>query len=377
MRVTKGWTIVCLLVSVMVLPSLCLAEILGECTDCHTMHNSQEGAPVAFIIDSSGKQHTSVSPLLDLLKTDCIGCHSSAGTDTIVQMYGTDLPIVLNFLEPNYPADKEYPSSQTALAGGNFHWVLSDGDAYGHNVKGISGEDVRFPSTDLAPGGVEPDAGNPSCNNCHNTLATLASGCEGCHVASHHLNKTESGVVVGQDSGWYRFLGSVMRHNPADFGPPDQGVVGIEDPAWEQAPRYDRHNVYQAASANYTSYLESGSIDQKCYGCHGLFHDNAVTGVWLRHPVNVSIPSTDEYGYTTYNPDAPVARLSVAPSDVNFSAIQRGGGGDKVSCLSCHRPHGSPYPAMLRWGYRYWPGTDPHTGQPAFNGCTVCHTSKS
>ncbi|RLA81698.1 MAG: hypothetical protein DRG33_00080, partial [Deltaproteobacteria bacterium] len=44
-------------------------------------------------------------------------------------------------------------------------------------------------------------------------------------------------------------------------------------------------------------------------------------------------------------------------------------GTDQVQCLSCHRAHGSPYPDMLRWDYRNWPGG-------GMNGCAVCHTSK-
>ena len=124
------------------------------------------------------------------------------------------------------------------------------------------------------------------------------------------------------------------------------------------------------------SYLESGAIDQKCVGCHSDFHNETVANsTWIRHPVDVAIPDAGEFtGFDVYNPMVPVARQNVSLSDVNFSSINRGS--DVVSCISCHRPHGSPYPAMLRWGYRDWPGTDSHTLQPAFNGCAVCHTSK-
>jgi len=318
-------------------------------------------------MNPSGGVDPSYAPLDNLLKTDCIGCHSSGGAETIVNMVDVQVPIVLNFAEPSYPPDG---STLSTLAGGNFHWMIGGGDAYGHNVSGISGADLRFPP-DLAPGG-EPRAAE--CANCHGTLASAQSGCEGCHVPFHHENSATA-AMADREQGWYRFLGSVMQRDD-QLGPPPEGVVGIEAPDWEQNPLADRHNTYQGAPGPYVNYLESGSIDQKCVGCHGQFHnETVVNSTWIRHPADVAIPDAGEFtDFTTYNPLVPVARRNVSPADANFPVINRGS--DMVSCISCHRPHGSPYPAMLRWGYRDWPGEDSHTLQPAFNGCAVCHTNK-
>jgi hypothetical protein len=209
--------------------------------------------------------------------------------------------------------------------------------------------------------------------DCHGTLATPQSGCTGCHVPHHHANG--SGIVAGRDEGWYRFLGSVMQRDGSNV-PPSEGVVGIEDPDWEQNPLPNRHNTYQGTTSPYANFLESGSMNQKCAGCHGVFHSQtAATSAWVRHPVNVAVPDSGEFAeFTMYTPQVPVARQNVAEMDRNFTEINRGS--DVVACISCHRPHGSPYPAMLRWGYRDWPGFDPHTGKPADNGCAVCHTTK-
>jgi len=367
MTMSRGWVVLGVLAVSLGLPVLCHSAVKGTCSNCHTMHNSQNGSPVAFTLDSVGQKVTSAQPFSSLLKTDCLGCHSQAGAETIVNLQGSVVPVVLNLSEPTYPPDG---STTSCLAGGNFHWLINNGDAYGHNVYGIATDDLRFSPTQ-APGGV---ARTGECANCHGTLATAASGCEGCHVTQHHA--TNEDIVAGQGQGWYRFLGAVMQRT-GDHQPTAEGVVGIEDPNWEQSPLADQHNSYQGKSGPYTSYLESGAIDQKCVGCHSEFHNATIANsTWIRHPVDAVIPDSGEFtGYSTYNPLVPVARQNVSPMDANFSTINRGS--DMVFCISCHRPHGSPYPAMLRWGYRDWPGIDSHTQQPAENGCAVCHTSKS
>lgn len=350
----------------LVLPGVSGAALTGECSNCHTMHNSQQTTFVAFSRDASGQMVPRDMAFDMLLKTDCIGCHSNPGPATIVTQGETRTPIVLNLTEPTYPPNG---SSTSTLAGGNFHWIAQGGDSLGHNVAGISGEDSRF-GGGLAPGGVPVE---DQCATCHNTLATADGGCEGCHVPAHHAAGPE--VLAGQEQGWYRFLGSVMLRD-GEGGAPAEGVLGIEDPDWEQAASADRHNTYQGSAGLFGSYLGSGSLTQKCSGCHGLFHRDTASGsAWIRHPVAVAIPDAGEFAeFATYEPLVPVARANVSAEDANFSTINRGS--DMVSCVSCHRPHGSPYPAMLRWNYRAWPGIDPQTGQPAVNGCAVCHTAK-
>ena len=361
-----GWFLLGMaIIANLVNPPPCESAAKGLCADCHTMHNSQQGAPVAFVFDSSGQKVLQEAPFKKLLKTDCIGCHSHPGSETIVSLGESQVPIVFNLTQPTYPPDG---SSSSTLAGGNFYWVLQ-ANQHGHNVHGISGQDPRY-TTGVAPGGVQRA---PECTNCHGTLATPESGCSGCHAAYHHADG--KGEVTGQAEGWFRFLGSVMEQDDTTT-PPPTGVSGIEDPAWEQSPLSDRHNTYKGKTGPYVSYLESGSITQKCVGCHGRFHGETIANAtWIRHPVDAVIPGSGEFtGLTSYNPLVPVARQTITGADTNFPSVTLGS--DLVSCISCHRAHGSPYPAMMRWGYRAWPGNDPQTGQPAFNGCAVCHTSK-
>lgn len=370
----KGLILLVSLTAILPLTVLSQAAVKGECSFCHTMHNSEEGHTVAFTRNSSGNQVMSEQPLAQLLKTDCLGCHTDSAAETIINIGEMKIPIVFNLIEPTYPPDG---SATSTLAGGNFHWLLKSGEAYGHNVHGILDADSRFLGMS-APGGTIPVGPDGECTDCHGTLATTQSGCKGCHVALHHTDS--AAIVTGSNKGWYRFLGSVMLRDN-QVGPPPEGVIGIEAPDWEQNPLVDKHNAYQGepVSYNYVNYLESGSINQKCAGCHGRFHNETLADTtWIRHPGIATIPDFGDFsGFTTYNPLVPVARPNVNSQDAGFSDINRGSNeADQVFCISCHRAHSSPYPAMLRWGYRDWPGDDSHTGQPAQNGCAVCHTSK-
>jgi hypothetical protein len=367
MTIRSGWIIPGIFIAILALPILCEAAVKGLCSNCHTMHNSEEGVAVAFTRDSTGQKIQRQTAFEMLLKTDCIGCHSHPGAETIVNVGDSTVPVVLNLSAPTYPPNG---SSTSALAGGNFYWMIQGGDAFGHNVHGIAGQDFRFSPT-LAPGGVART--EEGCSGCHGTLATPQSGCLGCHDPQHHTDG--SNIVVGREEGWYRFLGSVMQRDEQK-GPSAEGVVGIEAADWEQNPLNIRHNTYQGKTGPYANYLESGAINQKCAGCHGRFHSESVAdSTWIRHPVDVAIPDSGEFiDFTTYNPLVPVARQNVTEQDAGFSLINRGS--DLVACISCHRAHGSPYPAMLRWAYRDWPGNDRYTGQAAYNGCAVCHTAK-
>jgi len=339
------------------------ARVSGVCSNCHTMHNSQDGSAV----DVGG-------PSANLLSTDCVGCHSNT-TDatTIVTVGTTRIPIVYNTNPPTNP-----------LAGGNFYWIAhAGGDAYGHNVYGISGVDG-----DLA---YAPGPSTFGCTNCHETLSTAdeENGCKGCHVPRHHAD--DSATVVGSAGGWYRFLGDnpAMQMGPS---PPDTGVIGIEEEDWEQNPSSSNHNVYQGTTDVYEKsfmpYSPHNTIGQFCAGCHGNFHHDMntaqpgdVSGAWIRHPSDVVIPFEGEYasafGATAiddgvYNPMAPVAKsTALVAGDANFANVTLDS--DVVTCISCHRPHGSPYPDMLRWDY----ANDCDAGTAnADCGCFSCHTAK-
>lgn len=379
------------------------AAVGGACVNCHTMHNSQNGAPMTYTgadSISSGATDPSVGAQKRLTRATCVGCHTNAtGSDTIVDMGdGTKIPIVYN-VQGGVDADHR-GQSNSVLAGGNFYWVSrANGDNLGHNVYGIAGFDQ---SVLIAPGTYittanqrasvqDSDPNNDAqCYHCHGTLATAASGCEGCHYPRHHATGNGTPNVVDSEDGWYRFLGSVMGYKVMNLGTAN-GVQGIEHSKWEQDATSGSHNVYQGTKSNYSSGLNISekSMGQYCSGCHPNFHSQIYSGgsnpggtgqgnngawsggAWIRHPSDVVLPNRADYnGYTTYNPLAPVAKTNLGTASTSTVTP----GQDVVMCLSCHRPHGSPYGDMLRWDYLN--NCVAGQGNADNCGCYACHTTK-
>lgn len=326
-----------------------VAGVGNACFNCHNVHNSQGG---------------------NLLILSCVGCHSHTGPESIVPLGDTRIPIVNNTgIEPSQP-----------LAGGNFHWLTKKGDQHGHNVLGISNQDQLLAT---APGGSAGCA-----NSCHTSLATATvstptgsltrtDGCQSCHGSvRHHRNDFPAGTPASAESGWYRFLKAPSLHT---FASSRQGVSGIGDRDWEENPSSTRHNVYYAEAANP---LTSGprSLNNFCSSCHQDFHgsgnntNGGGSNPWLRHPTNYVIPAAKEFASlmgTAYNPQVPVGRPVLTAGHVPSTIAP----GDMVTCLSCHRAHGSPYPDMLRWDYSLMRAHEAGAGVVG-SGCFFCHTAK-
>jgi len=343
------------------------ANVTGNCSNCHTMHNSQNGMSVAVDRSMYG-----TPPYGNLLKDTCVGCHMATNGATWKDPF-TGAPIVFNTSAPQYGASSGGGPKQ-GLAGGNFYWVAAAGGndpTKGHNVWGISGQD---PNLADAPGAqnIHWGCATPTC---HQTLATNPAsttsppndnrhknGCEGCHLyVSHHT-----------DSGCYRYLCS--HGYPGDAS---HGIRGAGDPNWESNPSSTTHNTYIAAAGQNLLSWGYGNISAFCAGCHWKFHTldtdpNNGIGIgspWFRHPTDVVMPASGEYSvYTIYSLIAPVGR-----PEGNFPAdpSQVRPGTDMATCISCHRVHGSPYFKMMRWDYKS------STLSTALSGCNECHTSKN
>ncbi len=373
----KGWGIIFVLMNFFILINFLFfnnsvyAKVIGPCSNCHTMHNSQNSKSVT----SDNSTYNA------LTKGNCLGCHTGInnGNNTIPYVYSTT--------EPTFGND--------TLAGGNFYWVKKD-DTKGHNVFPDNPDDFLS----KAPGALIESCGT---NCCHNNLSGVVSnagydslngrqGCTKCHMVNgqtgpigyHHAQNpaaTGSGWRYINSFPWYRFLSGHITGE-------GHGVVGIEDAKWNYHATSDSHNEYagKADTDGGWGFSNLGNtMTAYCTGCHGLFHDEQGGGSpWIRHPSDAVIPDKGEYRYAfgangtaypgTYDPKVPVARPIDTFNWQNGPKNTVTIGQDLVMCLSCHVAHGSPYDDLLRWDYsKCQAGSD---NPDPDCGCFKCHTQK-
>jgi len=383
------------------LPEGAEAAVKGQCANCHTMHNSEDGSdmvlprgdesdPAGSGGNCSGCHNT---PRENLLTRSCIACHAMSlnGGSAIRNLGG-------------YPVPQVVYNASESLAAGNFLNVFASegGDFYGHNVHGF-GEyierDTHHGAFYPMPPGYYPDMdyGDPKYFMWPwvetQPGEVLCAGAFGCHgnrdevsqtqamAGSHHADDSAlkfgsidtSSQGTGPNSGTsYRFL---------------KGVQGGEDSDWENNASSSAHNEYMGADNSGTTRTSQGAGDistmsQFCAGCHGNFHmTGGATGegiddanAWIRHPTDIKIPNTAPYNnYSTYNISVPVARSTIPDPASSTTEIDTGGTAI-VFCLSCHRAHASDQYDSLRFSYN----ADIKTGggSSSSEGCFACHGDK-
>jgi predicted CXXCH cytochrome family protein len=334
-------------------PTAGLAALVNtQCSECHTMHRSQQGLELSDW--GTGGPHAA------LLVTDCAGCHMG------VNVPGS-MPYVLSAVAPIYAATGTEASTNT-LAGGSFYWVAQGlADSKGHNVVGVTTPDATltvppgFNGARTAYDGSQPGGG--SWPDGQQVTCAGVYGCHGTHM--------ESGPTKAIQGGHHTGLTGAIELSSAEPARGFRflvGVLGYEDPEWELTPTASAHNQYKGTDRT----IANTTISSLCARCHGDFHQQAGFDVWTTHPVDYDLSHTDvdseyrQYGGAThiYQPDVPLASSNVGTPLATVSLM---GGDAIISCVSCHRAHGSPYEKLLRWDYAGSSGA----------GCVVCHTSKS
>lgn len=344
------------------------ARVTGLCSNCHTMHNSQDGGtPVGL----------DATPDNNLAKGDCVGCHSDSVQS---QIKAGNIPVVY----------KTGVAPANYLAGGNFYWTMTSSPK-GHNVSSITGmpADLATPPgwrANIAPAGgtAVPDSWGAGKLTCAGTY-----GCHGDHAVGLTDFTAISGGHHGDDSTMdgssvvksFRFL---------------LGVTGKEDPDWEATTGVGNHNFYKgkARSDDADAQTDNSTISYLCAECHSNFHGGAdlvaaaddwntlgTASPWLRHPSDFDLNKArqvaggDDYDGYTYSVAVPVATADPAAAKLtgDDSKLSANVAGQAiVMCLSCHRAHGSEFNDILRWDY----STISAGGGSSTTGCFKCHTTK-
>lgn len=357
----------------MVVPAMAFAKVSGQCGNCHTMHNSQDGAPMTGT--TYGTVGGSATPNASLLRYGCIGCHT--GTNSGINVGSTTIPFVL---------DPNAAPTYTSLAGGNFYWVATNGaatDSKGHNILNISAQDLAL--TNLPPGGTALTGAQLTCasiNGCHgdttktDEFASIAGGhhdAGGTPLTGAITPKLYVPGTLNDMANSYRML---------------NGIEGIEDNDWEYSVAANDHNQYAGA----TTVGATNTISSLCANCHATFHTGAGnSSPWVRHPTDFDMGAATGTEYAAYNGAtdpalAPYSFIAPVASDatsgmadvldtVNVTNDGIGDGSAIVTCISCHRPHGSANADLLRWDYTT---ISAHSSATNDNntGCFICHTTK-
>lgn len=358
------------------------ARVTGVCSDCHTMHNSQDGKSMQFAADASPTQAKRA-----LTRGGCVGCHTSSD-GAVLNGPGGVTPMVNTTAAGG-------PTGGNVLAGGNFFWVQTV-DATGHNVVNISLEDQKIAGgvPGYTPPGWKYDTMFANTAGKQVTAAgtwgqqlTCAGtyGCHGNHASvddfqdisgAHHANDTAGvdGSTVGKS---YRFLTGIVGKESLDWeNPAGTGSTPL-DPTGK--------NVYKGkARTSDETGIDNSTISFLCAECHGNFHsgvgnagiDDTWGTPWLRHPVDFDMAEKavgTEYQSYVYTMQAPVAveTLTLIPGDKSGGALTAKA--NIVTCISCHRAHGSAYDDLLRWEYITM---DAHSSSGGNVGCFACHTTK-
>mgnify|MGYP005839897001 CR=1 FL=1 len=310
--------------AICVLPGMASAAMTGQCSVCHTMHDSQDGVSV------TGQ----AQPNAQLLIGDgCAGCHDVDANDATGRG---------SFNAPQVGSG----TSASLNAGGYFSGTAVNQ----HDVSDLSAA-ADGNLGNVPPGGT--DLG---------TQLTCA-GTSGCHTSGgHHANTGNdsatwlTGASVG---GSFRFL---------------DGVQGIEDDDFENEAATDHNTYYGATSGNPVA----GTMSNLCASCHTDFHSTANTqsgAGWIRHPTDLAMSATYVGNYDTNSGGAASynAAVPVATSTAGDNTIANNGTTDAiVMCLSCHRAHGSDQADLLRFDYSL-NLAGPNGASP---GCETCHGAK-
>jgi predicted CXXCH cytochrome family protein len=220
------------------LPAMAFAAtgIVGQCSDCHTMHNSQQGQPVA-IVGSTGT--TSASPIQNLLKMDCVACHANpdATGPTLTLPGGSTVPQV----------DWANPSTDitTNLAGGNFYYS-DQNQRHGHNVIDLTAADDSNAGNpaDTATYGAPPGMAHADHHGLQGGVfsssvafdAFTCAGARGCHGTRSQLLSGDTADWDNNASTPNTYQGVRRTGIAAISGAHHNSQDGLKDPAAITAP---------------------------------------------------------------------------------------------------------------------------------------------
>jgi len=336
--------LICLLSMAFVLAmgGMALAAVSGPCVNCHTMHNSQGGDEV----NGDG-------PFGALVNNTCLGCHTTTGSD----------PLAGGF---PYVKGSGF-SDNNCLAGGFFPYAGTDGDA---NL----GRAHSLVADNPTAGKATPPGYDQTWYKGETNGLTCA-GTSGCH-GSQTVDDEMGAIKGGHHSPTvYRILWNYNSGAPvgiAGVGAPDYEkalIAGTSAPSgsYGRSAATKARNIYKAGTTDDT-------VSRLCANCHGQFHsDVGSASPWHRHPTDVKLPEDWTVQLDTLETD-----VDAKYNPFGFDALDTTGK-KYVTCLSCHRAHGTENKDLLRFAYLSGDtGTADiqSAGTGLHYGCLGCHNKQ-
>lgn len=310
--------------------------ITGQCSNCHTMHASQDGAAK----DPAGNDLVSAPNDLLLIGSGCPGCHTQNGL----------------------PSAPQVDKTTNLSAGGSFDTTtIATTNAKRHNVLDLNNDSdtIETPGNNVDSVIVFTGPGELTCAG--------AKGCHGKHEPGMDSDAGIKGSHHAPAGTTYRFLWIGTSSSPT-------AVRGVGETDYEVNVSDTLHNVYSAHPTE--------GISTFCDQCHDEFHGETETGgpdsPWQRHPTDYALFSGgagwDSSLVDIHADDAPVGLIDISGKTTTTN-YYTGGAIDTtntaVICLSCHRAHGTVNNDILRWDY----STIQAGGER--NACLSCHYLQS
>lgn len=279
---------------------------VATCAVCHTMHNSQNGMPVNPAPDNNYL-------LVWNSATDlCLSCHATDNGS--VWANGALTPAAEqgsgNFIFNSAANINDAPNGLTYPLVGS-HGI--------HNCAAPSQNAGPDPIHATAPGGSFPSS-SLGCTSCHDP-----------HGNENFRMLRGAGPLPGGET-------TFIYDAPLGEGIP---LIGAGESR-------TLHTAYQSGWTNW------------CANCHGLFHEEAVTG--FAHPVDEHFDTEIISSYAHYegsgNPTGGDPLTSYLPQvpfeDPGMMTTTTSGPtmSSRISCITCHRAHGSSAVDLGRWDFR-------------------------
>jgi len=287
------------------------------------MHNSQDNVYMAK--DDAGAP--TASTYGHLTRSSCVGCHT--GT------WGDNRPLI------------DVTTAGGMRAGGFFDDTVGDRSTRHDPIDMFeNGDGTLMATPGNAESGITLDPDELMCAG--------ATGCHGDHDALKDTSdKGIAGFHHGSNMG-YRFLWLADGTKIDSLGSPtyEYNAGAIADAG--------DHNVYYDDADD--------GISKYCSTCHDDFHgtDTGSSGAWVRHPSAQDLPGT-------WTPTVDYVNNPFSfPSNTEYTTDGAYGvTGAMVSCLSCHRAHGTANADLLRFDY-----ATQVAGGDTEAGCLGCHDAQ-